>query len=109
LNIEHQIHHFLKIRWWIWAPFGKNSKKQKKEGKRQIERFLIKVAISNQIRSTKFEIALFQTNPKFECSNVQKIFKIFICELLRPQAFVLNFVFWSFEFVSNFEIRISDF
>jgi len=25
-----------------------------------------------------------------------------------PKALVLNFVFWSFEFVSNFDIRISD-
>jgi len=25
-----------------------------------------------------------------------------------PEALVLNFVFWSFEFVSNFDIRISN-
>ena len=25
-----------------------------------------------------------------------------------PKALVLNFVFWSFEFVSNFDIRISN-
>jgi len=48
-----------------------------------------------EIRNTKFE-----TNPKHEIQMIET--------LSRLARSVLDFEFWSFEFVLDFEIRISD-
>jgi len=79
-----------------------------------------KVQVSNsEIRNPKHEI---RNKSEIQISNVQNIFRsntiwILIFGLkynLRVQAhglfdhFVLNFMLWSFEFVSDFDIRYSD-
>jgi len=32
-----------------------------------------------------------------------------LCAIIEPSEFVLNFVFWSFDIVSDFVLRISNF
>jgi hypothetical protein len=61
-----------------------------------------------KIRSTKFEIRNKSQIVKHKCLNDQNISKSFNKGFNVPKAFVLNFVFWLFEFVSNFDIRISN-
>jgi hypothetical protein len=58
-----------------------------------VDRSVNIVAIKIKIRSTKSEIAVFQTNPKFKYPNDQKIPKSFNKGAYAPGVIVLNFVF----------------
>jgi len=65
---------------------------------------IIKIYLKSEARNPKSE-----TNLKFKIQMSKTSGKNLFCCVAAPKALVLNFVFWTFEFVSNFDIRISNF
>jgi hypothetical protein len=62
-----------------------------------------------RIFKSEIRISKSETNPKFKITMSKTFKKNKLNGAASPKGQVLNFIFWSFEFVSDFVLRASNF